>query len=154
MVTSQRHAHRRRVIMTCCTKAITYAAIVHKGYIMVGQYSPSAYQQELTLHRQHDSLYACQRQQTLCQQDCIRPYPDRGYTRRPTRKISGSEAFKAPICTLFNISPGLPVGAPLSVRAPFEPIKVRARTLEGDSHTHTKDTHSRRASSSLSQNYK
>jgi hypothetical protein len=46
------------------------------------------------------------------------------------RKISGSEAFKALMCTLFNISPDPPVGAPLSVRAPLEPIKGRARTLE------------------------
>jgi hypothetical protein len=46
------------------------------------------------------------------------------------RKISGSEVFKAPMCTLFNISPGPPVGTPLSVRAPLEPKKGRARTLE------------------------
>jgi hypothetical protein len=38
--------------------------------------------------------------------------------------------FKAPICTLFNISPDPPVGTPLSVRAPLEPIKGRAYTLE------------------------
>jgi hypothetical protein len=31
---------------------------------------------------------------------------------------------------LFNISPGLPVGILLSVRAPLEPIKGRAHTLE------------------------
>jgi hypothetical protein len=54
------------------------------------------------------------------------------------RKISGSEAFKAPICMLFNISPGPPVGAPLSVRAPLKPIKGRARTLEDTQEfTHT-----------------
>jgi hypothetical protein len=41
-------------------------ATVRKGYITAGQYSPFAYQRELTLHRQHDSLYVCQRQQTLC----------------------------------------------------------------------------------------
>jgi hypothetical protein len=46
------------------------------------------------------------------------------------RKISGSEAFKASMCTLFNMSPGPPVGTPLSVHAPLEPIKGRARTLE------------------------
>jgi hypothetical protein len=46
------------------------------------------------------------------------------------RKISGCEAFKAPMCTLFNISPGPPIETPLSVRAPLEPIKGRARTLE------------------------
>jgi hypothetical protein len=45
------------------------------------------------------------------------------------RKISGSEAFKALMCTLFNMLPGPPVGAPLSVCAPLEPIKGRARTL-------------------------
>jgi hypothetical protein len=45
------------------------------------------------------------------------------------RKISGSETFKAPIYTLFNISPGPPVGDPLSVRAPLEPIKGRTRKL-------------------------
>jgi hypothetical protein len=44
------------------------------------------------------------------------------------------------MCTLFNISPGPPVGAPLSVRAPLEHIKGRACTLEG--------SHSRRVSSS------
>jgi hypothetical protein len=57
------------------------------------------------------------------------------------RKISRSEAFKALMCTLFNMSPGPPVGAPLSVRAPLEPIKGRACTLEHKfyrhSHTHT-----------------
>jgi hypothetical protein len=37
-----------------------------QGYITAGQYSTFAYQRELTLHRQHDSLYAYQRQQTLC----------------------------------------------------------------------------------------
>jgi hypothetical protein len=59
------------------------------------------------------------------------------------RKISGSEAFKAPMCTLFNMSPGPPVGIPLSVRAPLEPIKGRARTLEHKSQAfHTdKSTH-------------
>jgi hypothetical protein len=46
------------------------------------------------------------------------------------RKISGSEAFKVPMCTLFNMSPGPPVGTPLSVRAPLEPIKGRAHMLE------------------------
>jgi hypothetical protein len=46
------------------------------------------------------------------------------------RKILGSEAFKAPMCTLFNMTPGPAIGAPLSVRAPLEPIKGRARTLE------------------------
>jgi hypothetical protein len=39
-------------------------------------------------------------------------------------------AFKAPMCILFNMSPGPPVGTPLSVRALLEPIKGRARTLE------------------------
>ena len=45
-------------------------------------------------------------------------------------KISGSIAFKAPLCTISNISPGPPVGAPLSVRAPLGHIKGRARPLE------------------------
>jgi hypothetical protein len=39
-------------------------------------------------------------------------------------------AFKAPMCTLFNMSPSPPVGTPLSVRAPLEPIKGRAHMLE------------------------
>jgi hypothetical protein len=34
------------------------------------------------------------------------------------------------VCTLFNRLPGPPVGAPPSVRAPLEPIKGRACTLE------------------------
>jgi hypothetical protein len=101
MIISQRRARWWRVIMTCCRKATTCAATVRKGYITAGQYSPSVYQRELTLHRQHDSLYACQRQQTLCQQDGTRPYRNRGYTRRLMRKISGSEAFKAPMCTIW-----------------------------------------------------
>jgi hypothetical protein len=43
------------------------------------------------------------------------------------------------MCTLFNISPDPSVGAPLSVRAPLEPIKGRARTLEHtDTEVHTK----------------
>jgi hypothetical protein len=56
------------------------------------------------------------------------------------RKISGSEVFKAPIYTLFNISPGPPVGTPLSVHAPLEPIKGRAHTLEHKLFTHTSST--------------
>jgi hypothetical protein len=40
------------------------------------------------------------------------------------------------MCTIFNISPGPPIGAPLSVRAPLEHIKGRARVLEGQVHTH------------------
>jgi hypothetical protein len=53
------------------------------------------------------------------------------------RKISESEAFKAPMCMLFNMSPDPPVGTQLSVRAPLEPIKGRARTLEHTSFTNT-----------------
>jgi hypothetical protein len=34
------------------------------------------------------------------------------------------------MCTLFNISPDPPVKIPLSVRAPLEPIKGRACTLD------------------------
>jgi hypothetical protein len=154
MVTSQCRAHGRRVIMTCCRNTTTCAATVHKGYITAGQYSPSAYQQELTLHRQHDLLYACQRQHTLCQQDGTRPYPDRGYTQRPTRKISGSKAFKAPICTLFNISPGPPVGTSLSVRTPLMPIKGRACMLEVDSCTHTQRFSLTQGQEFLPQTYK
>jgi hypothetical protein len=45
-------------------------------------------------------------------------------------KISISVALKAPVCALFNVSPGPPVGAPLNVRAPLEPIKGRERSLE------------------------
>jgi hypothetical protein len=66
IVTSQRRARGRRVIMICCRKPTTCAATVRKGYISAGQYSPFAYLRELTLHRQHDSPYACERQQTLC----------------------------------------------------------------------------------------
>jgi hypothetical protein len=50
----------------CYRKATTCAATVRKCYITAGQYNPFANQRELTLNRQHDSLYACQRQQTLC----------------------------------------------------------------------------------------
>jgi hypothetical protein len=71
------------------------------------------------------------------------------------RKISGSEAFKALMCTLFNMSPGPPVEALLSVRSPLEPIKGRARMSEykfyrqRNSHTH-KDSHPRKVRSSSS----
>jgi hypothetical protein len=34
------------------------------------------------------------------------------------------------MCTLFNMSPGPPVGTSLSVRAPLKPIKGRAHSLE------------------------
>jgi hypothetical protein len=44
--------------------------------------------------------------------------------------ISVSMALKAPMCILFNMQPGPPVGAPFSVRAPLEPIKGRAHSLE------------------------
>jgi hypothetical protein len=60
------------------------------------------------------------------------------------RKISESKAFKAPTCTLFNMLLGPPVGAPLSVRAPLEPIKGRARTLEHKFDRHSEEyTHAR-----------
>jgi hypothetical protein len=52
--------------MTYCKKATMCAATVRKGYILAVQYSPFVYQQELTLHQEHDSPYACQLQQTLC----------------------------------------------------------------------------------------
>jgi hypothetical protein len=54
------------------------------------------------------------------------------------RKIFGSKAFKALMCTLFNMSPGPPVGVPFSVRAPLKPIKGIARMLEHKFHRHTK----------------
>jgi hypothetical protein len=66
MVTSQRRVHGRRVIMTCNRKATACIATMPGGYSTAGQYSPFTSQRELTLQRQHDSLYACQRQQTLC----------------------------------------------------------------------------------------
>jgi hypothetical protein len=117
--------------MTCYRKATACTTTVRKGYSTAGQCSPFACQQELALQRQHDPLYACQRQQT---QDGTRPYPDGGYAQRLMRKISGSEALKAPMCTLFNMSPGPPVGTPLSVHAPLRPIKRRARTLQHKFH--------------------
>jgi hypothetical protein len=50
------------------------------------------------------------------------------YREELERKIFESVAFKAPMCTLFNMQPGPPVGTPLRVRAPLEPIKEeRAR---------------------------
>jgi hypothetical protein len=52
------------------------------------------------------------------------------YRKKLKRKISVSMALKALVCILFNISLGPPLGTPLSVRAPLEPIKGRARTLE------------------------
>jgi hypothetical protein len=58
------------------------------------------------------------------------------------RKISGSEVFKAPMCTLFNMSLGPHVGASLNVHAPLEPIKGRACTLEHKFHEHRSFTNS------------
>jgi len=75
----------------------------------------------------HPTLYV---RSCLHRQDGSRPYPVGRYARRPTTKISGSVAFKAPLCTISNISPGPPVGAPLSVRAPLGHIKGRAHPLE------------------------
>jgi hypothetical protein len=66
MVASQHRARGRRVIMTYYRKATACAATVRNCYSMAGQYSPFACQWELTLQRQHDSLYAYQWQQTLC----------------------------------------------------------------------------------------
>jgi hypothetical protein len=45
-------------------------------------------------------------------------------------KITESVALKAPVCILFNVSPGPPVGTPSSVRTPLKPIKGRVRPLE------------------------
>jgi hypothetical protein len=47
-------------------------------------------------------------------------FPIEDYREEPKRKISESVA---PMSTLFNVSPGPPVGAPHGVRAPLEPIK-------------------------------
>jgi hypothetical protein len=52
------------------------------------------------------------------------------YRKEMEWKISVSVALKALVCTLFNVSLGPPVGTSLSVRAPLEPIKGRARMLE------------------------
>jgi hypothetical protein len=41
------------------------------------------------------------------------------YRKELERKIAVSVAEKAPVCILFNISPGPPVEAPLSVRTPL-----------------------------------
>ena len=76
---------------------------------------------------QHPTLYV---RSCLHRQDGSRPYPVGRYARRPTTKISGSVAFKAPLCTISNISLGPPVGAPLSVHALLGHIKGRARPLE------------------------
>jgi hypothetical protein len=56
-------------------------------------------------------------------------FPIEDYRKEVKWKISGSVTLKAPVCTLFNISLDPPVGIPLSVRAPLEPVKGRARTL-------------------------
>jgi hypothetical protein len=59
------------------------------------------------------------------------------------RERSWDLSHLRPQCVrLFNISPGPPVGVPLSVHAPLEHIKGRARTLERGG------SHSRRVSSS------
>jgi hypothetical protein len=52
--------------------------------------------------------------------------------------ISESIAFQAPMCMLFSISLGPPVGISLSIRAPLEPIKGRVRMLEHKFHEHTR----------------
>jgi hypothetical protein len=59
------------------------------------------------------------------------------YRKELECKISVSVALKTPVCTLFNVSLGPLVGALLSVRAPLEPIKGRARSLE---HKFKRDT--------------
>jgi hypothetical protein len=41
------------------------------------------------------------------------------YRKELERKIAVSVAEKAPVCILFNVSPGPPVGASLSVRTPL-----------------------------------
>jgi hypothetical protein len=74
------------------------------------------------------------------------------YRKELECKISVSVALKAPVCTLFNVLPGPPVGAPLSVCAPLEPIKGRARSLEHKfSWTHRVLLGSQKAPSSLFQ---
>jgi hypothetical protein len=60
-------------------------------------------------------------------------FPIENYREEPKRKISESVALKAPMCTLFNMSPGPSVGTPHGVRAPLEPIKGRAHTIEKSS---------------------
>jgi hypothetical protein len=57
-------------------------------------------------------------------------FPIEDYRKEPKWKISKSVAFKAPMCTLFNMSLGPPIRIPLSVRTPLEAIKERAHTLE------------------------
>jgi hypothetical protein len=52
------------------------------------------------------------------------------YREELESRIAKSVDFKTLTCTLFNMSLGPPVGAPLGVRAPLEPIKGRACSLE------------------------
>jgi hypothetical protein len=54
-------------------------------------------------------------------------FPTEDYREEPKKKISESVT---PMSTLFNMSPGPPVGAPNGVRAPLEPIKGRAHMIE------------------------
>jgi hypothetical protein len=51
------------------------------------------------------------------------------YRKELKWEISVPVALKAPVCILFNMSLGSPVGTPLSVRAPLKPIKGRVRML-------------------------
>jgi hypothetical protein len=52
------------------------------------------------------------------------------YRKKLKWKISVSVALKTPESILFNMSLDPPVRTPFSIRAPLEPIKGRAHTLE------------------------
>jgi hypothetical protein len=124
--------------MTCCRKATACSATMCKGYSTAGQYSPFAYQRELTLRLSAGTDPIVTTRLPLRMLLGANPVLGRrhmticwgGYARGSKRKISESMAFKALMCTLFNMSLDPSVGTPLSVRAPLEPIKGRTRMLE------------------------
>jgi hypothetical protein len=103
---------------------------VTRSYSTVGRDHPFACQQKLTQQWQHVFRCAYHWQQALCKRDGTGPNPDEGYAWRSEGKVSEPIALQTPICTLFGILPGPPVGIPHSVRAPLEPIKGRVRSIE------------------------
>jgi hypothetical protein len=131
IVTSQRRAREQGVIMICCRRAAACAVTVRaEATARQVNIAPSP------VSGNCDRTVSARL--PLCMSFTIDPVQARWHetkSRRRTRTEPDEEdfrsvAFQAPMCALFNISPGPPVGTPLNVRAPFEPIKGRARALE------------------------
>jgi hypothetical protein len=140
VVISQRRVREQRVIMICyrraeaCAATVCAEATAQRVSIAPSPVSGNPPNSDSTYSTVHitDSRHCASKaahDHTLVADTHIN-FSIEDYRKELECKISVSAALKAPVCTLFNVSPGPPFRTPLSVRAPLEPIKGRACSLE------------------------